>query len=614
MRRLALAVVLWSGAASVGAQTQDSVVTMDSLVVTAARRAQLLKNVVVATKVVTRRELVEGGSASVGEVLQRRGLTPEPGLPGGQSVLINGLGGPRLLVLIDGRPLIGNVGGTVDLSRIPVEMLDRIEIVSGPQSTLYGSAAMAGVINLIMRRPAPGGLIPELAITAGSQERLNLHAAASGTARSIAYRIEGGRQYSGLAAGVAGNDATYSRRWDGAVRLDAPLRDVVNSTARFLIIDEEQRYRTGQLFRFVDRTQVDASVLTSWTLAPSHKIDVTVHGSQFTHLARASTGAQPVTAGGDDDEQRLLELSALYGGQLGGVLLDAGVDLRRERIQADRVPGGRRTLDLAEPFAQFTVERPRWSVAPGVRISLSDRWGERVTPRVAALVRLNHDVTVRASWSEGFRAPDFKELYIEFVNTAAGYAVAGNPDLKPESSSAFALDTEWLLGRISARVGAHYTRYRDFIETTEPDASGVFTYGNVARGRIAGVDTELRARLSPLQLELGYTHLNARDVATGTPLLGSAAHVGRAVAGAMLGQTNLEVSAHYTGDTPLRRTGGEITQTRDAWTSLNLRVARPILPDLNASFTVHNALDSQQGADWPGFTGRQIALRISWAQ
>ncbi|MEX2281686.1 MAG: TonB-dependent receptor [Gemmatimonadota bacterium] len=613
MKALVVPVCLLVTAAAAHAQSADSVLPLDRLVVTAARREQLLKNVVVATQIVTRHELVESGAASVADALQRRGLQLEPGLPGGQSVLIHGLGGPRLLVLLDGRPMIGNVGGTVDLSRIPADLIDRIEVVTGPQSTLYGSAAMAGVINLITRRPSGQRLAPEIALTAGSQERLDVHAATSGTARALAYRIEGGRQYRGLATGVSNDDATFARRWDGNLRLEGNLSSAIRASSRLLLVDEVQRYRIGQLYRFVDRAQADASIAADWEINPSHQVELTVHGSHFTHLARASTAAQPASAEGDDDEQRLIELSALYNGELSGTLVDAGIDLRQEGITADRVTGGGRSLALAEPFAQATWQGERWSLVPGVRVSLSDRWGERVTPRLAALVRPLDGLSLRGSWSQGFRAPDFKELYIEFVNSAAGYAVSGNPDLRPESSSVFALDIEWLLGRVSAHAGLHHTSFRDFIETGEQDATGTFTYGNIARGSIAGIDADLRARLQPLQFELGYAYLNTRDQATDTPLLGSAAHVARASAITTVVDTNVEINALYTGETPLQRNGAVISQWRSGWTSVNARVARTISGGVTASFNVHNALDRRMGADWPGFTGRQFSLRLAWS-
>jgi outer membrane receptor for ferrienterochelin and colicins len=109
-------------------------------------------------------------------------------------------------------------------------------------------------------------------------------------------------------------------------------------------------------------------------------------------------------------------------------VLDAGVAARHEWIEADRLSTETSAITGVEPFAQYTAPLGSFIVTPGVRVSWSDRWGQFVAPRFAAMVRPNEKLAIRASIGRGFRAPDFKELYLSFVNTAAGYAVYGNPD------------------------------------------------------------------------------------------------------------------------------------------------------------------------------------------
>ena len=81
-------------------------------------------------------------------------------------------------------------------------------------------------------------------------------------------------------------------------------------------------------------------------------------------------------------------------------------------------------------------------------------------------------LAIRAAAGRGFRAPDFKELYLDFVNSAAGYAVRGNPDLRPERSTSLSLGAEWDGAAVYAHASAFRNTYHDFIEFGAPDATG----------------------------------------------------------------------------------------------------------------------------------------------
>jgi len=145
---------------------------LESVVVTAARREQRLADAVVATELISRREIEQRGATDVAAALtDAAGVQTEGGVPSGSGVLLEGLGSQRVLVLVDGQPLGGRINGNLDLSRLSTTGVERIEIVKGPQSTLYGSEAMGGVINIIRRKPRRPGIGGDLSVVAGSQGR-----------------------------------------------------------------------------------------------------------------------------------------------------------------------------------------------------------------------------------------------------------------------------------------------------------------------------------------------------------------------------------------------------------------------------------------------------------
>jgi outer membrane receptor for ferrienterochelin and colicins len=230
---------------------------------------------------------------------------------------------------------------------------------------------------------------------------------------------------------------------------------------------------------------------------------------------------------------------------------------------------------------------------------------------VAALWRPIPALAVRGSLGRGFRAPDFKELYLDFVNTAVGYAVKGNPDLRPESSISGSVGVEWNAPLYYLRASTFDQGYRDFIETGAPDGTGTYTYHNVARGTALGAEFEGGVFVGAWRLDGTYGWLRARDAATGTPLLNRPGHRATASATAPIGwATTVAVSGSYTAATPIDRTASGLTTKRDAFTRVDLRLTRPIVRGLDANAGVTNLFDRRLGTDWPGFTGRQLQVSL----
>jgi outer membrane receptor for ferrienterochelin and colicins len=223
-------------------------------------------------------------------------------------------------------------------------------------------------------------------------------------------------------------------------------------------------------------------------------------------------------------------------------------------------------------------------------------------------------VALRASVGSGFRAPDFKELYIDFVNAPAGYAVQGNPDLKPEESIAYAVSGEYAGRVFRSRVGLFLNTYRDFIEASEPDAAGTYTYRNLDRGSMRGVELEGGFTRGAWSADAGVDLLRTKDRSTGTPLLGRPRESVRAsITGPGWPGLRATASLVYTGRTPIDRDPSGVTVLeRGGWSRLDLRATQSLGRGVQWSLGVHNAFDRRMGAAWPGFTGRQYATALEW--
>jgi outer membrane receptor for ferrienterochelin and colicins len=596
-----------------------SALPLDDIVVTAARREERLADVTVPTEIVTRESIQATGASSLAAALtEQTGVQFDGGHPSGAGVMLQGLSNERVLVLVDGQPLYGRISGTLDLARVPTAIVDRVEIVKGPQAALYGSEAMGGVVNVVTRSPSGAGLDGGARAVAGSGGRREAGVSGELRAGELSALVDVGRRDVDRAAGRPDETGALAERFDVVGRMSWRPDSAFALETSVLVLDERQQWPSGTQFDFADNTQVSARVAADWRLG-AHRLRPTIYLSRFEHLARRSSFTQPIAGTGDRQDQRLVEAELLYGTRVFGQALDAGVEVKQERIGSTdgRIEGGTRTLYSAEPFAQLDWSGARWSVVPGLRLSWNERWGSTLTPRLAFRYRLNDAFSVRAGAGRGFRAPDFKELYLQFVNDAAGYAVYGNHDLRPEHSTNLTGGIEWTGARLYSRAQVFWNDLRDFIETRPmaDDGSGLllFQYANVVQARTYGAELEAGLVLPSVRFEAGYAWLGTEDATTGRPLLGRPAHSGRVVATvAPIRALRATVSGIYTGVTPMERDeAGAITSERDDFLRIDARLAQRLPWGLELSLGADNVFD-RRPAVWADAVGREWYLGLTW--
>lgn len=619
MPLLALLLFVEGAAAQDSTAVPERVFSLDSVVVTVSRRPQRLADVPVATELISRREIERTGASDLSAVLtERAGIVTEGGHPAGAGVMLQGLGSERVLILLDGQPFVGRISGKIDLSRIPTSMIERVEVVKGPQSTLYGSEAMGGVVNVITRRADRNAWSAGVEARAGSQDRRDASMHLRGGAGPATGGLDLGRRGISLTPGQAETAGARAERWDGLAKLRWAADSSLVVEASALALDERQRWRSGQLWYFADNRQWSARLGADWSWG-AHRISPTLYATEFSHLSRRANASRPVAGTGEREAQRLFEAELLYTGPVGGKVLDAGVEVVREEIDSDRVFGEARVLHSVEPFAQVTLGGDGWSVVPGMRLSWSEQWGTHWTPRVAVLYRPVPLLALRGSVGRGYRAPAFKELYMDFLNIGPGYgyAVRGNSDLRPETSANVMVGAEWAGERVYLRGQLFGNRFDDFIETRlAGDSSGItlYTYGNIEDGRTRGGEVEAGTALGGLVAEAGYSYLVARG-GDDRPLPGRPTHSARiSLSHAWPFGLRAALTGLYTGETPVRRTetenGLEVLKRED-FTRFDLRLAQEAPYGLDLVLGVDNLLDARPG-EWPGYAGRHLYIGLNF--
>ncbi|MEL6611613.1 MAG: TonB-dependent receptor, partial [Bacteroidota bacterium] len=426
----------------------DTTVRLSSVVVTATRTAKEIEDVAVPIAVVSAEEIERQGAVRLGEV-----LAAVPGLhffdDHGTGIQVQGFAPDYTLILIDGQPVIGRTAGTLDLDRLTVQGVERVELVRGPSSSLYGSEALAGVVNIITSRPQDG-LRGGLNVRGGSFATSDLSAdvqygAARGGARLLVNRYASDgydlTPDDGTAATFGPTVPTFTD-WTGDFRSHYDLTDRLELRlgARAAYQDQAgafaQTATDGSLVTFDDTAnRLDWSVHPEARLRLSDRIRLTstlyAAGYQTeTRFRRQDDGSLFYS---DDFDQRLTRgemiADALWNGAHQSII---GAGYTDERLVGDRY-----NFECEQPVAQqaFAFAQHEWRPSRLVEVNASARldahsdYATQLSPKVAVLVRPSEVVRLRASVGSGFKAPAFRQLYLAFTNAAAGYSVFGSTRL-----------------------------------------------------------------------------------------------------------------------------------------------------------------------------------------
>jgi len=527
-------------------------------VVTGTRTEQRASDVTVATEVINRTSIERSGARNLAEL-----LTTQPGLDivesfRGSGVRLQGLDPEYVLILIDGERVSGRVGTTLDVSRFSLQEIERVEIVKGPSSVLYGSDAIGGVINLVTRKPqrrleADGrvgwGLVGPLgapAVDAGGvglgdvRGGVGTHLDTVDARAQASYRHNNGWDWNRATLATNGSDTTLADAsglltWTPNEKLSFRSRVAYTRKDQYAVDETPGGAVTDRRFR---DEYADASLSARLQPQQGTSLLARVHGSlfrdQFLQDQRQARDLDQY----QDARDMLWEMGLQLDQRLADVhLVSAAVEGLFENLTSPRVGRGQESRRRLGVMLQHDWKLPatRLSLTFGARLDVDSRFGVAPSPRVAARWEPRDGLILRAGYGWGFRAPNFQELFLRFSNPSVGYVVEGNPNLRPELSRGYNLSADW---RASEAVTVAASLFRAelsylisvlTLRQASPDSPLTYGYGNVDRATTQGGELTVRFRLTRgLYLDAGYAFTDSRDDATGKLLPGRAQHRGTA--------------------------------------------------------------------------------------
>lgn len=495
-------------------------------VTTANRREELLLNVASPTTVIESTQIDDTGGRSAKDVLvEQTGSGVQVQAGGGQGyVSINGIPNSGVLVLIDGRRYLGkDANGNFDLDNIQLAGIERIEIVKGAGSALYGADALGGVINFITKKGTDPGFTNRLDLTGGSYTDLRGYDTLGWRGSRGGFTLGGGyRTYDGFDLDKT-NPQTIgqpeSKYKNASVSGDVQISDRLVGR----LFGDFQRRNIDNYF-FSGATQLASTVynsqreLTRYTLSPELEVLPTADSSihlTYNYGKYLRDETRIFVVGGRVSPQapwrewnHELKLTGRYTWKASDQAnpLQGGYEFRREKLERGTLSATNPNRDINVFWAQQEINLgAKLKVTGGFRYDDYSDFGNQWSPKASAVFTPAESHRIRTSYGHGFRAPYFGELYL-FTPPF----FVGNPDLKPEKSDTVTAGYAYAGPR--AQVSADYFR-AEVKDGITFDLSGFpFTYGNLSHYTSQGVNVAVSVNLpSGFVPSVSYTYDQRKD-------------------------------------------------------------------------------------------------------
>lgn len=541
---------------------------LEEVVVTGTRTIRPIKLSPVTTQVLSGAEMVDAGYGNLQQALQQE----TPGLNiqkvgFGNEISMQGLDARHVLFLMDGERMTGDMAGNLDYERFNLHAIDRIEIVKGASSTLYGSRASGAVINMITKKP-----VQPLAINAGVRyAQMNEYNFRNPQKDDFLYMFEKnsdrpnlqGWVSAGWKEGAFGSqtDVWYSQR-DAFYLYQAendkktytkeanPFLDkdvtIVSSMARppmgieggeHLSVSQKfffepsknfhmQVYGTGFWMNQFDMVQdlvfnqskdFTAGAKATYNLKNWFSATASLHADYYDRFKRHERRDERQKVYKSRILQPRFTLTSKF---FEGHDLIFGIEHYTDELTSDRFAGKgshkmlSRSLKETEYFLQdeWTITK-KWMLSVGMRTNFSEQFGFMWMPKVAGKYSPNENWSFRANYSRGYRSPSIKELFFNWDHLGM-FMVKGNEYLKPEENNYFSLGTEYTDDRFFINATAYANLFRKKIEGVWRiyDMQYNFEYMNLSSQNLIGVELLGRWKMFDfLTLNASYSYVNVSD-------------------------------------------------------------------------------------------------------
>lgn len=459
----------------------------------------------------------------------------------GSTIRMQGMSGNKVKILVDGMPVNGREAGNVDMGQLNLYNIERVEIVQGPMSVMYGTDALGGVINLIsknIRKPWE--------LTANgfyeSSGKYNVSLAGTKAWKRHHFTLGGGRNHfegwsysaadtigprkrerifrpkeqymANLNYGYTAPSGFKLRLASDYVQEKMTNHGPINIYDFFLGVKarDEYYYTTRSMNRLLLEGKLGET--GRWQMANGFSYYKRLRNSYEKDLVTMNETLS--TLPGDQDTSRFNEWTfrGSYDNKLKWMDYAIGYDVNLQSGKSQKIPGGMREMQDFAGYLSVSIPllKEQLVAQGGLRASYNSVYASPVIPSFHLLYHATKTVKIRASYAKGFRAPSLKELYLLFFDL--NHEIEGNSRLKAENGHHYQASASWMVFEKKASfaqilLAGYYNEVNNQIglaSVGDPDRPNWFTYVNILKQRNAIVNLELEGQYRNFNYRLGYSY------------------------------------------------------------------------------------------------------------
>ena len=611
-------------------QLTESSTTLDQVVVTGTRTPKLLKDVPIVTRVISDLDIKRMDATNISDLLQTElpGIEFSYSMNQQTSLNMSGFGGNSVLFLVDGERLAGETLDNVDYSRLNMDNVQRIEIVKGAASSLYGSNAVGGVVNIISRESQePWSVNINGRYGAHNEQRyggsVGFNAGRFNSMTNVQYTSIDAID---LSKGTDNEEVgDYSMIYGNSTlnikeRLIYTPIDNLKFTARAGYFFRERNSSESQKERYRSFT---GGLKGNYNITDKDDLELAYSFDQYDKSDYLVLNDLDVR----DYSNVQHTLRALYNHTFADKhILTVGGDYMRDYLMSYQfTDGGSYIQHTADAFAQFDWNpHKKFNLIAGLRFDyFSEAKLSHLSPKLGLMYKLRN-CSLRGSYAGGFRAPTLKEMHMNFYMGNI-FMIYGNPDLKPESSHNLSLSAEYMKGNHNLTVSGFYNIVDNRITTAWNQALGGQVYTNMSRLQVMGVDANASGKYRcgiSWRLSYAYTY---EHIKKGEPMLSATRpHTATARIAYDKDWNNYGLSVALTGrylsklttDVYTEMTSYEQTekQTYPGYTIWKLSFAQRVWKGINITLAVDNLFNYRPDyyySNSPSTTGTTFSVGLS---
>ena len=528
---------------------KDSILTenLDEVVVTATRTIRQLSSLPLPVTLIAKKQLQQTGFTRLNEILNEQTgiiMTPDATIGGGEGVQIQGIASDYVLVLIDGVPVVGRSSGNLDLSRFAIGNIKQVEVVKGPSSSLFGSEALGGVINIITEKPSSEKINGQVSHRMASFNNQNTNLTINQKGKKLGYFLFADRLSTDgydLAPTQEGQTINPFSNYTLNGRLYVDLSDTwdVFASGRYFSQEFDVAPSTSE------EQDLNLHLKVNHNASSKSELHYELYYTNYITDEKSIDPIDNELLIANDFNQKLFRPEVRFNHSFSPQnILTVGGGYNFEQLERSLFAGDV-SFESQYLYSQFDFKPlDDLNIIVGARFDNHSEYHSQLSPKISGRYDVSPSIAIKASVGSGFKAPDFRQLYLDFTNAAGGgYSVFGKEveqagierlqendeiatlqvdpselgdPLDAESSIGYNLGFVIKKGKLSTELNFFRNDFKNLIDTrilaSKTNGQNVFGYINRARVYTQGLEMDVQYKpWKNLNLSAGYQLLYAYD-------------------------------------------------------------------------------------------------------